>query len=54
MTLSVRARCIDSAFATFPNTPAPFPKDPGNEPKDLFKSLPKVSVSGHQSYHPII
>ena len=36
---------IPAALATFPNTPAPLPKEPGKEPKDLFKLLPKVSVS---------
>ena len=36
---------IPPAFATSANLPAPFPVDPGKEPKDLFKSLPNLSVN---------
>ena len=31
-------------LATLANTPAPFPVDPGIDPNDLFKALPKESV----------
>jgi len=36
---------IPAAAATFVNTPAPLPVEPGKEPNDLFKLLPKASVS---------
>ena len=30
---------IPPALATFVNTPAPLPKEPGKEPKDLFEGM---------------
>ena len=35
---------IPPAFATSANTPAPFPVEPGIEPKDLLKSFPNAST----------
>ena len=36
---------IPAAFATPAKTPAPFPVDPGIEPKDFLKSFPNASTN---------